>query len=149
MKLSGRILVATDFSPASAPALDEAMRLAGATGAELIIVHAYEPPAPAAFEGYVAPPSTYDQWDEALRTSTESSLQVLAAKALEKGIRAETRVLRGIPYIAITEAAKAERADLVVVGTHGRSGLSRFVLGSVAGRVVAAASCPVLTVRTV
>ena len=147
MGLFGRILVATDFSPASTPAVEEAMRLAASAGAELILVHAYEPPAPAAFEGYVAPPSVYDQWEEALRTSTESNLEQLLAKVREKGIKARSRVLRGIPYTAITEAAAEERADLVVVGTHGRSGLSRFVLGSVAARVVAGASCPVLTIR--
>ena len=71
MALFGRILVATDFSPASAPAVEEAMRLAASAGAELIIVHAYEPPTPAAFEGYVAPPSVYDQWEQALRSATE------------------------------------------------------------------------------
>ena len=147
MGLFGRILAATDFSPASAPAIEEAMRLASATGAELVLVHAYEPPAPAAFEGYVAPPSVYDEWEDALKTSTESSLELLAAKAREKGIRTRTRVLRGTPYTAITEAAAEERADLVVVGTHGRGGFSRFVLGSVAGRVVASAPCPVLTIR--
>lgn len=147
MGLFGRILVATDFSPASTPAVEEATRLAESAGAELILVHAYEPPAPAAFEGYVAPPSVYDQWEEALRTSTESNLEQLVAKVREKGIKARTRVLRGIPYTAITAAAAEEGVDLVVVGTHGRSGLSRFVLGSVAARVVAGASCPVLTVR--
>ncbi len=56
-------------------------------------------------------------------------------------------LLEGVAHEQIVRAARARRADLIVVGTHGRSGLARFFLGSVAGRVVATATCPVLTVR--
>jgi len=56
-------------------------------------------------------------------------------------------LLKGAAHEAIVKAARAHRADMIVVGTHGRTGVARFFVGSVAARVVAAASCPVLTVR--
>jgi nucleotide-binding universal stress UspA family protein len=55
--------------------------------------------------------------------------------------------MEGVTHEQITRAARSKRADLVVIGTHGRTGLAKFFLGSVAGRVVSTASCPVLTVR--
>jgi nucleotide-binding universal stress UspA family protein len=62
-------------------------------------------------------------------------------------VRARGLLLEGLAHEQIVRAAKAQRADLVVIGTHGRSGLAKFFIGSVAGRVVSAARCPVLTVR--
>lgn len=147
MGMFGRILAATDFSPASAPAVAQAVRLARAAGAELIFVHVYEPPGAASFGGYIASPSLYDDIEQALRDGAEKSLQPLAEDARRQGVKASAQVLRGIPHFAITEAAAANRVDLIVIGTHGRSGFFRFFLGSVAQKVVAAAPCPVMTVR--
>ena len=62
-------------------------------------------------------------------------------------MRAKAVLLEGVAHEQIVRAARARRADLIVVGTHGRSGLARFFLGSVAGRVATMATCPVLTVR--
>ena len=148
MKLFNRILAATDFSPASAPAVAEAMRIARATGAELLLVNAYESPGTTAFGPYVASATLYDEIEAALRGGAEKGLRPLAEKARKAGVKASSEVLRGVPSTAITEAAAARHADLIVIGTHGRSGISRFLLGSVAQRVIAAASCPVMTVRT-
>jgi nucleotide-binding universal stress UspA family protein len=142
----GRILAATDFSPASAPAVAQAVKLAEAAGAELLLVHVYTPPGAASFGDYIASPSLYDQIEEALRAGAEKSLEPLVEDARKQGVRATARVLRGIPYFAITEAAAAYHADLIVIGTHGRSGFFRFFLGSVAQKVIAAAPCPVMTV---
>ena len=68
-------------------------------------------------------------------------------KAKAAGVRARGLLLEGLAHDQIVRAAKSQRADLVVIGTHGRSGLAKFFVGSVAGRVVSAAPCPVLTVR--
>ncbi len=142
-----KILVATDFSPASDPAVQEATKLAQKDGAELLIAHAYEPPRPLQIDGYVAP-WIYDEWEDTLRQEAEMALTPLVEAARRSGINARPVVLKGTPFKAITDAASFEHADLVVMGTHGRTGLSRLVLGSVAARVAASAPCPVLTVRT-
>jgi len=82
-----------------------------------------------------------------VRSQAQKQLDKLLAKARAAGVRARGLLLEGVPHDRIVRAAKSRRADLVVIGTHGRTGLARLFLGSVAGRVVAAASCPVLTVR--
>jgi universal stress protein A len=148
MKTFRRILVATDLSPASVPAVEEAMGLASKEGANLIIAHVYEPPTPTGVspEGYV-PPNVYDEWDETLRNEALLGLQPLVEKARQQGLAAEPLVLRGVPYAAIAEAARSVGADLVVLGTHGRTGVQRLLLGSVAAKVISTAPCPVLTVR--
>ena len=148
MKNSGfhKIMVATDFSPASGPAVLEATKLAQKDGAELLIAYAYEPPSPLLVDGYVAP-WIYDQWDDTLRQEAERALAPLVETARKEGINARPILLRGSPFQVIAEAAGSEHTDLVVMGTHGRTGFSRLVLGSVAARVAASAPCPVLTVR--
>jgi nucleotide-binding universal stress UspA family protein len=147
MKLFDRILAATDFSPASAPAVAQAVRVASAVGAELILVNAYESPGAMTFGPYVASATLFDEIEAALRGGAEKGLRPLAEQARKAGVQARSEVLRGIPSLAITEAARAHHADLIVIGTHGRGGFSRFLLGSVAQKVIATAPCPVLTVR--
>jgi nucleotide-binding universal stress UspA family protein len=71
----------------------------------------------------------------------------LQGEADRQGIPLDALVLRGIPEAAILEAAKARGADLLILGSRGRSGLSRFLLGSVAEQVIGKANCPVLVVR--
>jgi nucleotide-binding universal stress UspA family protein len=140
-----RILAAVDFTPASAPALKEAIELATENGAELLIVHAYEPPN--AIQAEAVAPGVWEEWDQNLRATIEGKLKPLLEDASKKGIKARSLVLPGVPYEVIAEAAKKNDADLVVMGTHGRTGASRFFLGSVASRVISTAPCPVLTVR--
>lgn len=141
-----RILAATDFSPASVPAVAQAVKLAGATGAELILLHVYEPPGAASFGSYIASPGLYDEIEHALQSGAEKGLAPLVAAARKQGVRATARVVRGFPHSGIIEAAAANDADLIVIGTHGRSGFFRFFLGSVAQKVIAEAPCPVMTV---
>jgi nucleotide-binding universal stress UspA family protein len=69
------------------------------------------------------------------------------AEAKKRGVRARGLVGEGVPYEQIVRTARGKKADMIVMGTHGRTGMSRFFLGSVAGRVASLASCPVLTVR--
>lgn len=146
MKLYRRILHPTDFSRASRPAFERAVKLARQEGAELLIVHVMVPPAPFVGNGYVSP-KTYEDLEAAARKSAETQLKAVLARAKKAGARVKAILTEGIPVEQIVRAAKGKRADLIVIGTHGRTGFSRFFLGSVAERVVQLASCPVLTVR--
>jgi len=71
----------------------------------------------------------------------------LTQKTRKAGVRAAGLTMEGDPARQIVRAARSKRADLVVLGTHGRTGLARFIVGSLAARVVATAPCPVVTVR--
>ena len=139
------ILFATDLSPASDRAFEEACRLAREFGAELVIAHAYDPTSVLAL-GYV-PAHAYLEWEDQFRESLEEKLDPLVQSARREGIDARSAVLTGPAEQAILDAAERENAGMILMGTHGRTGASRFFLGSVASRVIATASCPVMTVR--
>lgn len=141
-----RIVHASDFSPASRRAFDAAKGLAKANGAELVLVHALEPLTPWTEDAYVSR-HAYDRLVTSARAAAAKRLDGLVRDAKAAGVRVTARLVDGNPREALPRAARRIRADLLVVGTHGRTGLRKLLLGSVAGRVVATASCPVLTVR--
>ncbi len=141
-----RILHASDFSPASRPAFRRALDLARANRATLTLVHVYSTFIPVTGEGYVGG-QVYDKMLTDIRTDAQRRLGRLVAEARKKGVRAKGLALEGIPHDRIVRAARSTRADLIVLGTHGRTGLNRFFLGSIAARVLTLAPCPVLTVR--
>jgi len=145
MKPFKRILVATDFSAASVPAMREAVELAQDVGSMLLVAHAYQ--APNIAQADAVAPGVYEEWDRNLRLGVEAKLKPLVEEARKAGVNARPLVLCGAPYEAIADAVKEHKADLVVMGTHGRQGVSRFFLGSVASRVISTVSCPVMTVR--
>ena len=140
-----RILHPTDFSPASSGAYRQAVELAKANRAELLLVHVLAPLV-LPTDGYVSP-KAYDEMNAAAQTEGRKHLDALVKKAKRAGVRARSLLLEGVPHERIAQAARSSKADVVVVGTHGRTGFSRFFLGSVASRVVAVSPCPVLTVR--
>jgi nucleotide-binding universal stress UspA family protein len=140
------VFFSTDFSSASRPAFRRALAMASGSRATLWIGHVI-PDAPLAGFGSSVP-RLYREMDEYLRRDAERGLGVLAKTARRSGARTRTLLLRGVPHEAIRRAARKCRADLVVLGTHGRNGVSRFLVGSVAARVIATAPCPVLTVRS-
>jgi len=141
-----RILHPSDFSSASRAAFARAMEMARANRAELVVAHVLTLTMPIAGEGYI-PPKVYEEIEASTRAAAKKRLDALVARARKAGVRGKGLILEGIPHERIARAAKAQRADLVVMGTHGRTGLARFFLGSVAERVVATAPCPVMTVR--
>ncbi|MBI2528299.1 MAG: universal stress protein [Candidatus Rokubacteria bacterium] len=141
-----RILHPTDFSKASGAAFARAVEMARTNRAELLVAHVLTPAVPMVGDGYVSP-KVYQEIEASARAAGQKHLGALVAKAKKAGARAKGLLLEGVPHDRIVRAAKAKRVDLVVMGTHGRTGLARFFLGSVAERVVAMASCPVLTVR--
>jgi nucleotide-binding universal stress UspA family protein len=145
MRRVRRILHATDFSRASTPALKGAISMAKANHARLTVVHVMAPPSLALpGEGYVSP-ALYESLESSARAAAQKRLNAVLARARAAGVRARGLLLEGVPHELIARAAR--KADLLVIGTHGRSGLARLFLGSVASRLVALAPCPVLTVR--
>ncbi|HEX7253009.1 MAG TPA: universal stress protein [Thermoanaerobaculia bacterium] len=140
------ILFATDFSKASERAFQQAIEIAQDRRAELLIAHAYQPPAVAPTDAYLSA-ALYEQLDAKLRDAAAQQLERFVRVARERGARSRSLLLIGVADEAIAEAAKEQGADLIVLGTHGRTGPARFFLGSVASRVTSTAPCPVLTVR--
>lgn len=143
-----RILVPIDFSDPSRAALEHALVLAKAFGATVELLHIWEIP------GYVRPDLTVWVGDvsgsfseHARRDATERMNHLVEEYGLADRDDVVTRIACGTPYASILTALEDSSYDLVVMGTHGRTGLSHMLLGSVAERVVRHAPCPVLTVR--
>jgi universal stress protein A len=139
-----RILVATDFAESAERALTCAVQLARRHGAELILLHVYMdlPAYPEITAGQVE--AIYEEQ----RRWIESALERRARSARGEGLLARALLRTGPAASTIAETAAEEAADLLVVGTHGRSGLDRLILGSVAERVVRLATCPVLVIKS-
>jgi len=148
MRVFRRILLATDFSSASRPALARAIALARQNRAALRVVHALPPLALAVGADFAfVPTGTYEAIDRRARQHAQKQLKALVGRARKAGVRATTLLLDGAPHEQVARAARRTRADLLVIGTHGRTGVSKILLGSVAERLVRLAPCPVLTVR--
>ena len=141
-----RILHATDFSSASRAAFARAVEMAKTNRAELLLVHVMSPIVMPVGEGYISA-DVYNTLEASTRAASLQQLKTLLARARKAGARARTLLLDGIAHERIVRAARTNRADVIVIGTHGRTGLAKLFLGSVAGRVLAIAHCPVLTVR--
>jgi universal stress protein A len=143
-----RILHPTDFSPASRRAFTTALGLARTLDAELTIAHVVATPVPWTGDMFVGvPPSVYEDLRSTARRDAQAQLDRLVKQAAGVKVRVRGAILEGLPHQAIVR--RARQADLIVIGTHGRTGLPRVLLGSVAARVVALAGCPVMTVRGV
>jgi nucleotide-binding universal stress UspA family protein len=140
-----RILVPTDFSAASDAALEFAKTIARTFGASLHLLHVFEDPVAAGFTEVYAPlPS--DTRAALLEDAHTQLANRLSAEDRDR-FRATTEVVSGLSAMAIIEYAQDQHIDLIVIGTHGRTGLSHLLMGSVAERVVRLAPCPVLTVH--
>ena len=136
-----KVLVATDFSDASDEAIDRAIEMARPSGAEVEIVHVLE-----LAEEFPFGTTYFDADYGALYANVDLQLSRRADRFLEAGLACQTRIVEGSASTQIVERGQNIGADLIVVGTHGRTGLAHAMLGSVAERVVRRASCPVLTV---
>lgn len=139
-----KILVATDFSPNSARALEAAGELAVQFGAEVEVVHAFDLPMPMVTPYEVTVPDSYL---EETRNAAAQKLAAAAGTVSARGV--EVRTLLGeVPAApAIAKAAEDFAADLIVIGTRGNTGLKHVLLGSVAERTLRLAPCSVLAVK--
>ena len=140
-----KILVATDFSPCSNAALDLALEIANRQGASLTLLHVCEVPSYQYFGGGVYVPSP--ELVDVIRKDAEAGLEAARQRLGGHGVAIDSKVLTGSPGPDIVGYAREHGYDLIVVGTHGRRGLRRLLLGSVAEIVVRSADVPVLTAR--
>jgi nucleotide-binding universal stress UspA family protein len=146
MATINRILYATDLSSTSEPAWDEAQRLGRLFNVEILLLHVLAPPVVLPVEGYF-PPNLYEEVLQDARRAVEKGLDRLLSSVAGSGLKVRLRLEEGPVATRILEVASQEAADLLVVGTHSRTGLPRAMLGSIADRMVRQATCPVLTVR--
>jgi nucleotide-binding universal stress UspA family protein len=139
-----RIIQPTDFSPAGEGAFAQALEIARREGAELIVVHVIEPISTVGGGDSLA---LRRELRAAMEATARQALARLLARAKRANVAASDVVTEGWPPEEIVNLAKKRRADLIVIGTHGRTGMKKLLLGSVAARVIVLAPCPVLTVR--
>ncbi len=145
MKPFQKILVASDFSEHARNAVDYAADIARRYEATLLIVHVYQPVNYALPDGYML--YTPEQMTT-MMGEFQKQLENAKEKALAAGApRVETSLPIGGAAFEIVEAAKSSGCDLIVMGTHGRTGIRHMLLGSTAERVVRTSDCPVLTVK--
>jgi nucleotide-binding universal stress UspA family protein len=141
-----RILCPVDFSDSADHAMRYAAALAENFGSDLTLLHVVAPVV-AALPGETSLPDTLqadvDEIAEACRERLEKTVGELATS----GLTVQHKVVSGVPFIEIVRYARDTETDLIVMGTHGRTGLGHLLIGSVAERVVRKASCPVLTVK--
>ncbi len=143
-----RILVPVDFSPSARAALEHGAFLAGKFTASLDVLHVWEPP------GYVGPDtlallpvaSGQPGWDQT-RAELSREVERFLAKAGARPRNTSVRVESGEPSDTILHVARETGVDHIVMGTHGRTGLSRLLIGSVAEAVLRRSTCPVTTIR--
>ncbi|MGB3942159.1 MAG: universal stress protein [Candidatus Manganitrophaceae bacterium] len=140
-RLIRRILVPTDFSPHSERAAAYAALFAKTFGATIDLLHITEP-----FPYSVTDTMTIIDHGEALKTIATALLKNAQTQIEEKGVTVQGHLARGVPYQQILERCREGKIDLIVMGTHGRTGMSHLLLGSVTEKVVHLAPCPVLTV---
>lgn len=139
-----RFLVPIDFSDYADQALDYAIGLARKLDARLILLHVIPPLPLGGVDMGVALPYTYIQ---DLEAEISTSMHACLERVTKAGLEGEVAIVHGVPFHEIIEMAKAQHADLIVMGTHGRTGLQHVLLGSVAEKVVRLAPCPVLVAR--
>lgn len=136
------ILVPTDGSPAAEVAIDHAVDLAETYGARLHALYVVDASAFASVD------AGSEMVVDALEKEGETAVDEVRQRAEAAGVEVETHVVSGTAYRSILDYIESESVDLVVMGTHGRRGIERFLLGSVTERVVRSADVPVLTVRS-
>ena len=146
MVMFKHILCPTDFSETASNALKYACDLTGQYDAELHLLHVLPDPV-AALTAYGPVVSAIPaDWEETMRNQANEQLAKLLDKDWEKGKRVRRAVTEGVPFAEIIRYATENAIDLIVMGTHGRTGFNHFLLGSEAEKVVRKSTCPVLTI---
>ena len=140
-----KVLVPIDFSDYSKSALKYAVNFAKSFNAEIILIYVVEPVIyPPDFSmGQIAMPSINTEWDD----RAKDELQKLAKYEITGVTSVKTIIKTGKPFVEIIETAKEENVDLIIIASHGHSGVEHILFGSTAEKVVRKAPCPVLTLR--
>ena len=142
-----RILVPIDFSPFSLQALRYGCVLARQNNAELFLLHVVQDLTPISVGGGGIIASSAAEYIDQLESSAEEALAEVPSRSIGKDLKLRRQTVIGSPRYAIVDFAETHEIDLICLGTHGRGGLSRMLLGSVAEKVVQHAPCPTLVVR--
>lgn len=145
LRIWRRILVPVDFSDHSRQALVHAKSIAASTGARLLLLHVMEPQRHPTY--YCSHPKLLEKVDRRHRVLAAESLKRVNDEAKGPDVDVDAYALPGHDVQTIVDFAKDQKSDLIVQASHGRTGLKRFLLGSVAEKVVRHAPCPVLTVK--
>ncbi|HVN63873.1 MAG TPA: universal stress protein, partial [Candidatus Binataceae bacterium] len=143
-------LAATDFSEDSKFALDFAEELARKFSAEIVVLHVDQPLAPVIMTPELGPAmdvGAMNRIAEEQRLLAQRELDTIVRRLRDGGLKAKSMLKVGSPFLEIIRTAQSENSELIVLGTHGRTGLAHVLLGSVAERVVQKAPCAVLTIR--
>jgi nucleotide-binding universal stress UspA family protein len=144
MKTPSVILVPTDFSTAAEAALDTAIALAAKLGATVYVLHSYELPMIGFPDGMVIPTA---EIASRIVTAADTALSECVAKRKGSGVEVVPMLRQAEPRAAILAAIKERNADLIIMGTHGRRGIARALIGSVAEALVRVSPVPVMTVH--
>jgi len=140
------IMCPVDFSDSSNHALRYAVALAETHGANLCLLHVVQPPM-IALPGDPMIPETSSEALEEITEASQQRLDGLAKTICQSLPQVTAQIATGAPFLEIITSARIQDIDLIVIGTHGRTGLAHVLIGSVAERVVRKAPCPVLTVK--
>jgi nucleotide-binding universal stress UspA family protein len=141
------ILVPTDFSPPADHALQVAIDVARQSGGKLLLVHVIDPPPYLSTMAAEVTTVAVLEIQERTRKWAQDRLAKIAKEKIPAGVQVETMLVEGIPFHEILELSRQKHSDLIVMATHGHTGVKHFLLGSTTERVVREAKCPVLTVR--
>ena len=139
------ILFATDFSEGSDFAFKAALSMAGKYDSKLIVIHVINEPVD--LRGFYVPHISFDKLEEEIEQGAEKLMEKFCRTHMQDFNNFETYVLPGIPYDEIIKKAESLNADLIVMGTHGRTGLDHVLFGSTAEKVVRKSPIPVMTIR--
>jgi universal stress protein A len=145
MKDFSTILVAVDFSDSSDNAFQLALSLAKKFNAHLVILHVINEPID--LRGFYVPHISYEKLEEEIAEGAEKMMQSFCRQHIDDFTDFETLITPGMPYEQILSQAEEKGAELIVLGTHGRTGLDHVLFGSTAEKVVRKSKLPVLTVR--
>jgi nucleotide-binding universal stress UspA family protein len=145
MKPFNKILTAIDFSENSDYAFDYALTLAKQFDSQLAILHVINEPVD--LRGFYVPHISFEQLEKEIEEGAEKMMAKFCGLKMGDFTNFTTSIVTGIPYEEIIRTAEEAAASLIVLGTHGRTGLDHLIFGSTAERVVRGASCPVLTIR--
>lgn len=145
MKDFSTILVAVDFSDSSDNAFQLALSMANKFGAHLVILHVINEPID--LRGFYVPHISYEKLEEEIAEGAEKMMESFCRQHIDDFTDFESLIVPGMPHEQILAQAEENNADLIVLGTHGRTGLDHVLFGSTAEKVVRKSKFPVLTVR--
>jgi len=145
MKDFSTILVAIDFSDSSDNAFQQALGIARKYSARLVVLHVINEPVD--LRGFYVPHISFEKLEEEIEEGAKKMMDSFCAQHLADYSNYESCIVSGLPYEQVIEQANEKNADLIVMGTHGRTGLDHVLFGSTAAKVVRKSPFPVLTVR--